>query len=145
MPRLINPKSMANRLILAGMAIILLNASIQFGLLDRHLRQDLTELTSNQLLTLANYVAAQIDRDLVKRRELLRHVAGHLPPALLDDRIALHDRLAEHQAVNPLFSEGLVVLDESGRVIADHPPCRAVTPCRSRTATISVRRSRASS
>jgi diguanylate cyclase len=122
MPRLINPKSMANRLILAGMAIILLNASIQFGLLDRHLRQDLTELTSNQLLTLANYVAAQIDRDLVKRRELLRHVAGHLPPALLDDRIALHDRLAEHQAVNPLFSEGLVVLNESGRVVADHPP-----------------------
>jgi diguanylate cyclase len=121
MPRLINPQGMANRLILAGMAIILLNASIQFGLLDRHLRQDLTELTSNQLLTLANYVAAQIDRDLVKRRELLWHVAGHLPLSLLDDRIALHDKLAEHQAVNPLFSEGLVLLDESGKVIADHP------------------------
>jgi diguanylate cyclase len=122
MPRLINPKSMANRLILAGMAIILLNASIQFGLLDRHLRQDLTELTSNQLLTLANYVAVQIDRDILNRRELLQHVAEHLPPALLDDRIALHDRLAEHQAVNPLFSEGLVLLDESGKVVADHPP-----------------------
>lgn len=121
MPRLINPKGMANRLILAGMAIILLNASIQFGLLDRHLRQDLTELTSNQLLTLANYVAAQIDRDLVKRRELLRHVAEHLPLSLLDDGIALHDRLAEHQAVNPLFSEGLVLLDAAGRVITDHP------------------------
>ena len=119
MPRLINPQGMANRLILAGMAIILLNASLQFGLLDRHLRQDLTELTSSQLLTLANYVAAQIDRDLVNRRELLRHVADHLPPALLDDRIALRARLAEHQAVNPLFSEGLMVLDETGMVVAD--------------------------
>jgi len=121
MPRLINPKGMVNRLILSGMAIILLNALILFGLLDRHLRQDLTELTSNQLLTLANYVAAQIDRDILNRRDLLRHVAGHLPPALLEDGTALRDRLAEHQAVNPLFSEGLVVLDDTGRVVANYP------------------------
>lgn len=122
MSRLINPKGMANRLILSGMAIILLNALILFGLLDRHLRQDLTELTSSQLLTLTNYVAAQIDRDIVNRRELLGQLAEQLPLPLLNDRAALDAWLAERHAISPLFSEGLMVLDPQGAVLTDYPP-----------------------
>ena len=113
---------MAQRLILAGVTIILLNAFVLFSLLDHHLRQDLTALTSNQLLTLANYVAAQVDRDIVQRRELLEQLAKQIPLALLNDHRALAAWLAERHAINPLFSEGLVVLDQRGAVLTDYPP-----------------------
>lgn len=116
------PDSIARRLALSGVAIILVYATLSFVLLDRYLRQDLTALTSAQLLTLANYVAVQVDRDVVERRGLLWTLAARFSPELLVDRSAMEDWLAAYHPINPLFSEGIAIVDRSGSVIADYPP-----------------------
>lgn len=90
-------------------------------LLSDYMRNDLSELAATQLLTMANYVAKDVDHNLVERREFLEHVATKFPPALLHDRKALQDWLGERHDINPKFSLGLFVLDPSGVVLADYP------------------------
>ncbi|MDP2805249.1 MAG: cache domain-containing protein [Gallionellaceae bacterium] len=86
-----------------------------------YLRKDVSELISAQLLTIANYVAQDIDRDIVLRRELLARVASKIPPALLHNPKQLQAWLGERHDMNPLFSLGFFVLDSSGIVLADYP------------------------
>lgn len=116
------PDSIARRLALSGVAIILVYAVLSFVLLDRYLRDELTVLISAQLETLAGYVASEVDRDVVDRRDFLQSLAAGLPLELLSDPSALVDWLAARHPLNPIFSEGLAVVDRSGVVIADYPP-----------------------
>jgi diguanylate cyclase (GGDEF)-like protein len=115
------PDSIARRLALSGVAVILIYAALSFVLLDRYLRDELTVLISAQLETLAGYVAAEVDREVLDRRDLLQTLADRLPRELLADRGALEDWLSARHPLNPIFSEGLAVVDRSGVVIADFP------------------------
>ncbi len=121
--------SIATHLILLGIPIILFSAVAQIFILTDYLRKDLTELTSAQLLTTVNYIAKDIDHDIVERRELLEQVAAKFPLPLLHDQNQLQAWLGERHDINPLFSLGLFVLDTSGMVLVDYPalPNRANT------------------
>ena len=103
------------------MTLLLLGAAGRVFLLSDYLRNDLTELASAQLLTMANYVAKNIDRDILERRELLTRVATKVPLTLLHNNKQMKAWLADRYDINPLFSQGLVVLDVSGTVLADYP------------------------
>ena len=116
-----NFNSIATRLILIGIAFIVLGGIGRAFLLSNYLRNDITELSSAQLLTLANYVAKDIDHDIVERRESLARLAGKFPVDLLQDPKQLQSWLAERYEINPLFSQGLAVLDLSGVALADYP------------------------
>lgn len=116
-----NLKSITTRLILLGVVLIIVGGLGRVFLLSNYLRNDLTELTSAQLLALANYVAKDIDHDIVDRRALLERLAVKLPLNLLHNRQQLQAWLAERHEVNPLFSHGLTVLDSSGIALADYP------------------------
>lgn len=113
--------SITTRLILLGMTLLILGALGRVFFLADYLRKDVTKLTSAQLLTLANYVANDIDHDLTERRELLERVAAKFPLALLHNPKQLQVWLGERHDVNPLFSLGMCVLDPSGRALADYP------------------------
>ncbi len=113
--------SITTRLILLGMTLLILGALGRVFFLADYLRNDVTELTSAQLLTLANYVANDIDHDLIERHELLERVAAKFPLALLHNPKQLRAWLGERHDVNPLFSLGLFVLDPSGHALADYP------------------------
>lgn len=105
-----------------GMAVILLNSLALFFILSNYLRTDLTTLTATQLVTIANYVAKGVDQDIVDRRDMLEHVAAQFQLPLLDEPARLRAWLGERHAVNPLFSQGLLVVDRAGIVLADYPP-----------------------
>lgn len=113
--------SITTRLILLGTTLLILGALGRVFFLGDFLRKDVTELTSAQLLTLANYVANDIDHDLTERRELLERVAAKFPLTLLHNPKQLQAWLGERHDVNPLFSLGMCVLDPSGRALADYP------------------------
>lgn len=113
--------SITSRLILLGMAVLIVGALGRIFILTDFLRTDLTELSSTQLLTMANYVAQDIDHDIVERRELLQRIAAKLPLNLLHNPTQLRAWLAERHDINPLFSQGLAVLDPSGVALADYP------------------------
>ena len=113
--------SITNRLLILGMTLLLMGAAGRVFFLSDYLRNDLTELASVQLLTMANYVAKNIDHDILERRELLIRVATKIPQNFLYNNKQMQAWLAERYDINPLFSQGLVVLDVSGNVLADYP------------------------
>lgn len=116
-----NLSSITTRLILLGIIFIIVAALARVFMLTVYLRQDITELASAQLLTLANYVAKDIDHDIIERRAMLERLAAKLPPTLLHRPQPLHAWLGERQDLNPLFSQGLAVLSPSGEVLAGYP------------------------
>jgi diguanylate cyclase (GGDEF)-like protein len=116
-----NFNSITTRLILLGTAMLIAGALGRIFILTDYLRKDVSELTSAQLLTIANYVAQDINRDIVQRSELLASIAAKIPPALLHNPKQLQAWLGEHHNMNPLFSLGLFVLDPSSIVLAGYP------------------------
>lgn len=117
----INFNSLTTRLILLGLVFIVVGGIIRAFLLGNYFRHSVTDLASKQLLTMAEYVAKNIDRNLEERRALLERVAARVPLALLHERGQLQQWLGERQAVNPLFSQGMLLLDQNGRILADFP------------------------
>jgi diguanylate cyclase (GGDEF)-like protein len=113
--------SLTTRMIMLGTVLLLIGALSRVVFLTDYLRDDITELTSTQLLTIANYVAQDIDRDIVVRRDLLAHMAKSFPHHLLHKPQALQTWLGERQDLNPLFSRGLLVLNTDGIVISGSP------------------------
>jgi diguanylate cyclase (GGDEF)-like protein len=103
------------------MALIIAGGIARALVLSNYLRKGVTELTSAQLLTMANYVAKSIDHNIVERREMLERVAIKFPVTLLRNRTQLQKWLGERQDINPLFSHGMAVLDLSGMALADYP------------------------
>lgn len=116
-----NFNSLATRLVLLGLFLLLIGALGRIFLLSDFLRQDLTAVSSAQLLSIANYVAKDIDRVVVERRAMLAHLAKKFPLQLLNDPAAMRSWLGERHEVNPVFSLGLAVLDLSGKALADYP------------------------
>ena len=116
-----NLNSITTRLILFGVAILLVGALGRVFILSDYLRKDITEQTSAQLLTLANYVAKNVDQNVVERRRFLERIATKLPLSLLHEPKQLQTWLADRHDVNPLFSLGMIVLDTSGKALTDYP------------------------
>ncbi len=117
----LNFNSITTRLVLLGLALFLAGALGRIFLLSDYMRNDLRELSSTQLLSMANYVAKDVNNNIVERRELLEHLAATLPLSLLHDRKALQNWLGERHNINPKFSLGLFVLDTTGIALADYP------------------------
>ncbi len=113
--------SLTTRLILLGILLLFVGALSRIVFLSGYLRDDLTQLTAAQLTTIANYAAQDVDRDIVARRDFLKHLAAQLPTALLAEPAELRRWLRDRQETNPLFSRGLAALNSDGRVIADFP------------------------
>ncbi|OIQ96917.1 cyclic di-GMP phosphodiesterase Gmr [mine drainage metagenome] len=113
--------SLTTRLILLGMTLLITGALSRIVLLTDFLQKDVTELTSSQLSTLANYVAKDIDHDIIERRDFLERVTAKLPLSLLKNPQQLRSWLGERYDINPLFSQGIFVLDLSGKTIIDYP------------------------
>jgi diguanylate cyclase (GGDEF)-like protein len=124
-----NLTSITTRLILFGFAIVIASSLARVLVLSNFLRKDLTELSSTQLLTLAHYVARDIDHNVVERRKLLERIGSQFPLALLRDPQRLQAWLGERHEINPVFSAGVSVLDTAGIALAGYPssPERAGT------------------
>ena len=116
-----NLNSITTRLILFGLALVIASSLARVFVLSNYLRRDLTEQSSAQLLTLANYVASDIDHNVIERRELLKRIGSKFPLALLRDRHRLQAWLGERHEISPMFSIGLSILDTSGGALAGYP------------------------
>jgi len=116
-----NLNSITTRLILFGLALVIASSLARVFVLSNYLRRDLTEQSSAQLLTLANYVASDIDHNVIERRELLKRIGSNFPLALLRDHHRLQAWLGERHEISPMFSVGLSILDTSGIALAGYP------------------------
>ena len=115
-------RSVIVRLMLFGLVLVLIGAVARILVLSSFLENKIKDLTSAQQLSIASYVAHDIDEKIKARLDLLRRTAYNLPPGLLDDPVALRDWLKRHQDIAPLFSRGLILVKPDGRgIIAGYP------------------------
>jgi diguanylate cyclase (GGDEF)-like protein len=114
-------KSLVSRLILAGIAVVLLGTALRYVLLAEFLRKDLELIVSAQQLAIANYVATDIDTKIEQRKTLIAGMAASLPPELLNDPDRLRAWIQSRHELLPLFSGGIIALNLEGVTIADYP------------------------
>lgn len=113
--------SLITRMIFFGVVVVLFGAATRYTILTKLLREDLTQTISAQQLALAEALANDIDYKIEERRHFLDRLASTLPLELLERPAQLHDWLAERHQMQPLFSLGLIVVDTSGKILADYP------------------------
>lgn len=118
---LANFNSITVRIMLFGFVILVLSALGRIYFLSDYLRNDLTELTTTQLSSLANYAARDVDHDISERRYQLERISAKFSSALLSDPVRMRDWLRDRHEVSPLFSLGMTIFDLSGRAVADYP------------------------
>ena len=113
--------SLATRLIVFGLLLVIAGAAARFYLLPKFLSAGLIRVVSAQQTVLADRVARDIDYKIVERRRFLQRVADTLPRELLTRPVPLRAWLQQRQRLQPLLSMSLAVTDAAGRLVADYP------------------------
>ncbi len=114
--------SLRFRLLLISIVVIAAGGALRYQMGIVVVRDGVQALVSDQQLSLAQYVAADVDQSLRLRQQMLENLAVELPLPLLQQPKPLEAWLAQRHNYLPLFSLGLVVIPESGKgAIADYP------------------------
>lgn len=115
--------SLMFKLVAIGVFLVVAGSTARYFLMEKTLRIGIEEVVNAQQLSLANYVAQDIDHKVQTRRDALLQVAANLPLPLLQDSARLEIWLRAQTTSLSLFSGGLVVVSADGvGAIADYPP-----------------------
>jgi diguanylate cyclase (GGDEF)-like protein len=110
--------SLATRIIVIGVGLLILGNGLRYFVLTQYLREDISAVMAAQQLTLANYVARQVDLKIQERQIMLTQMADTLPQGLLQRPDDLQRWLALRHKYQPIFSQGLFISDPNGKVVA---------------------------
>jgi diguanylate cyclase (GGDEF)-like protein len=114
-------QSIKFRLIGLGVVLVLVGMGVRLVFALPFAQGLLRDLVAAQQLSIASYVARDIDTSIVARRALISEMGSTLPPAFLQQPENLARWVRERQRVNPLFNR-LVVLRPEGRgMFAQYP------------------------
>lgn len=114
--------TMKFRLLSLGVVLLLLGVSIRLFFALPFAQDQLRDLVAAQQLSIASYVARDVDHSVLQRRALLNELRTALPSALLSQPAQLSRWLEERQYLNPLFNKGLAVLRPDGNgALAQYP------------------------
>ena len=114
--------SLATRIIVIGVGLLLLGNGIRYFVLTQYLREDISTVMAAQQLTLANYVAREVDLKMQERQSMLTQMATSLPQDLLQRPDDLQRWLAMRHQYQPIFSQGLLMSTPNGKVLAGSAP-----------------------
>ena len=115
-------RSLVVRFILVGIALVAVGNLGRIAILSPALRDKVEALSAAHQLSIATYVAHDIEEKIRTRLDLLERTAAGLSAALLADPEALGASLRQRQETAPLFSRGMVVVPANGRgLLAEHP------------------------
>ena len=117
-----NFQSLTFRLMVLSIALVAIATCVRLLIVAPFARGIvLDEAATEQLLT-ASYVAREIDHSIQARRELIEELGTSLPPALLQQPLALEQWIRDRQRVNPLFDRGLLLLRPNGNdLLTEYP------------------------
>lgn len=105
------------RLLMLGLALVVIALVGRYFILTRFLRDDITQVVAQQQLSLANYAAKDINHKITQRQDFLRQLATALPPEALQRPADLAHWITSIQTGQTLFSAGLLVTDEQGNAL----------------------------
>ena len=110
------------RLIGLGILIIVAGIGLRLFFALPFAQGLLRDEVAAQQLSIASYIARDIDHSVQARQALIAELSSALPPALLQQPEKLAIWLGERQRVNPLFNSGLLVVRPDGDgLLAEYP------------------------
>jgi diguanylate cyclase (GGDEF)-like protein len=114
--------SLTFKLIAIGVFLVFAGSTLRYLLLEKTLRAGIVEVVNAQQLSLAQYIAQDIDHKVLARRLALSQLAQDMPTALLHDPASLEVWLRGQTNTLNMFSAGLVVIRADGvGALADYP------------------------
>lgn len=115
-------QSIKFRLIGLGVLIIVAGVMLRMFFALPYAQGLLRDEAAAQQLSIASYIARDIDHSIQARQALIAELSSALPPALLSQPEKLFNWIRERQRVNPLFNSGLLVLRPDGSgLLAEYP------------------------
>jgi diguanylate cyclase (GGDEF)-like protein len=115
-------QSMKFRIIGLGVFLVVTGALLRMFVALPFAQELLRDLIASQQLSIATYVAHDIDQSIRARRALIGELSAALPPALVQQPGKLAIWIQERQRVNPLFNSGLLMLRPDGSgLLAQYP------------------------
>ncbi|RZI42753.1 diguanylate cyclase [Herbaspirillum sp. HC18] len=85
-------------------------------------QEHLQQLVASQQLSVATYVARDIDQSVTARLTLISRFAADLPPGIVNNRSAMRAWIADRQRINPLFGGGLMAVPPDGKgLLGEYP------------------------
>lgn len=115
------PSSLKTRVVLAVALLFVVFAGLLTWLTLRHYDQNFRERLYQEQFVLASTLAKSIDDKLRQAQDLLQRTARLLPPQALRDARVAQDFLDQQAALHGIYSNGLLLVSEQGRLIAESP------------------------
>jgi diguanylate cyclase (GGDEF)-like protein len=109
------------RIIALGVLLVFAGVAFRLAVALPFAQDLLRESVASEQLSIASYVARDIDHSVRARRALIGALAAMLPGDLLQRPAALAAWLQERQRINPLFGNGLFVAGPGGNLLAQYP------------------------
>lgn len=115
--------SLTFKLIAIGVVLLIAGSTARYLLMEKTMTAGIEEVVNAQQLSLARYVAQDIDNKIVARRQALTQLAADMPRPLLHDSERMEAWLRAHTGALNLFPAGLVLVGAEGRgALTDYPP-----------------------
>ncbi len=113
-----NFKTIKFRILALGAGLMLANIVFRFIVALPFAQDTLHQLIDDQQLTIASYIARDVEYSVRSRREFIAELARTLPAELLGQPKPLQEWLNERHRLNPLFAGGIFLVDPQGKRIA---------------------------
>lgn len=113
-------KSIKCRLIALGVLLVIIGILVRLSAALPAVQKPVHDLMAAEQLSIATYVARDVDNRIQARRALIHELAATLPPALLEQPALLTSWLGERERLNPLFNRSLLVLAPDGHPLAEY-------------------------
>ncbi len=117
-----NPHSLKFRLTALILGLAIFGLIVRLTLALPLMQEKILELQSAQQMSVATAMAKDVDYGLTTRLRAIQHLAQTLPQDLLHKHTALQAWGQEHQAFNPLFNSGLMIVPPEGRGLIGETP-----------------------
>lgn len=110
-------RSIVVRLVLFAVLVVVIGTIVRILFLSDFLKGEIGTLSAAHQLSMATYVAGDVDEKIMARIALLQRLAMRLPPAIPAGSDTLRAWIRERQDSYPLFSLGLLVAFPDGRTV----------------------------
>jgi diguanylate cyclase (GGDEF)-like protein len=118
---MLNFHSLKFRIVALGVSLVLASVLLRQYVALPRIQKDVVELVAAQQLSIASYIARDIDHSVVSRLTLLGQFAADLPPGLAQRPDQLKAWLKDRQSLSPLFNGLLAVRPDGHGLIAEYP------------------------
>lgn len=117
-----NVHTMKFRLAMLGFALLMIGVLVRQFIALPLLQKDVRELVATQQLSIASYVARDVDHNITSRLALIDQFASEMPPELVRQPEKLQAWIKDRQRINPMFNNGLLAVRADGHgLVAQYP------------------------